>query len=165
MIDFDINAELKKVNFDINPELKMIRWLSNSFLGRKRANEKIPQKDLPDFERLLLSQARLSVPKNLLSKLCHCYKILAKMLKEMAESTEIFKKSNRRINHRQPRGSAKAQTKYYYKNATQLFVDKPMAFLYVVLCRWAIKFTRVEKALDVFKEIHAKAMDSINGMR
>ena len=87
------------------------------------------------------------------------------MLKELAESTDRFKKPNRRINHRQSRGSAKAQKKYYYKNATQLFVDKPIALLYVLLCRWAIKFTRVEKALVAFKEIHAKAMDSINGMR
>jgi hypothetical protein len=60
----------------------------------------------------------------------------------------------------------KAQKKkHYYKNATELFVDKPIAFLYVLLCRWAIKFTRVEKALVAFKEIHAKAMDSINRMR
>ena len=97
------------------------------------------------------------------------------MLKELAESTERFEKPSWAINRRQSRGTTdetitdgnpKAQKKkYYYKNATELFADKTIAFLYVIFCRWAYKSTLDESTLDAVERIHAQAMDSINRMR
>lgn len=91
------------------------------------------------------------------------------MLKEIAESKEKLLNHPDQINRRKKR-TAKEETKTEgdesYKNATELFADKTIAFLYVLFCEWAIEnplkvIPLEERDLIAVKEIHAVAMDSI----
>lgn len=92
------------------------------------------------------------------------------MLKKIAESKEKLLKPFDEINRRKKR-TAKEERKTEgdesYKNATELFADKTIAFLYVLFCEWAYEnplkvILLEERDLTAVKEIHAVAIDSIS---
>ena len=59
------------------------------------------------------------------------------MLKELAESKEKLLKPVGAIKQRKKRTvKAKAKKLESYKNATELFADKTIAFLYALACKW-----------------------------
>jgi hypothetical protein len=93
------------------------------------------------------------------------------MLKELAESKEKFLKPVGAIKRRRKRtvkakektkGNRKAAKLESPKNATELFEDKTIAFLYVLACKWLYATSLDESTLIGVKEILAVAMDSIS---
>lgn len=92
------------------------------------------------------------------------------MLKEVAESKErllkpvsAIKQRKRTVKaDRKTNGNRKPPKKESPKNATELFADKTIAFLYVLACKWLYTTSLDESALTSVKEIHAVAMDSIS---
>ena len=85
------------------------------------------------------------------------------MLKELAESKEKLLKPVGAIKQRKKRTvKAKAKKLESYKNATELFADKTIAFLYALACKWLYATSLDESTLIGVKEILAVAMDSIS---
>ena len=90
------------------------------------------------------------------------------MLKDLAESIEKLVKPTEEIHRRKKRIKKEEtktegdQTTKSYKNPTELFADKTIAFIYVLACKWAYRNRLEESTLIVVKEIHALAMYSIS---
>ena len=90
------------------------------------------------------------------------------MLKELAESIKKLVKPTEEI-HRRKKRTKKEETKTEgdqttksYKNPTELFADKTIAFIYVLACKWAYRNRLEDSTLIVVQEIHALAMKSIS---
>ena len=144
----------------------------NKFLGRDRRTDDINELD---FYRNIFEVAWPTL-NNLTVEAKLCYDAVIEMLKELAESKEkLLKSKDAKISGRSKRtikeeqkveGDKNEPNREYYKNATDLFEDKTIALLYVLMCKWRY---RAQPPLDkgtliAVQEIHAVAMDSIRKM-